>query len=886
MATKRKNDEGPTPAPKGLDRWGEYFGKGGTGAAEAEAASQAGAPQAGAAQAGVGAEAARASVSGAGEREPTPVAPDAQPAQLTVLATSEAPTHAGTPPPHQSFDDFFGKATGTAPYAYQRAFAESSTLPDLLEAPTGSGKTATAVLGWLWRRRHGNADQRAEAGRRLVFCLPMRTLVEQTERAARLWASRLGLDSSELGIHTLMGGAVDDEWEGHPDRDCVLIGTQDQLLSRALMRGYAMSRYAWPIHFALLNNDCTWIMDEVQLMGVGASTAAQLQAFRERLSVAGSAKTAWMTATLAEGRLRTVDVQRPLVRLPFQGDEAPLRKRLHANKTLSKADTTGGKRTLAALAKEIGDAHEQGTLTLVVVNRVARAQELYALLLKDKRVEAVALIHSRFRPADRGAIQERALSGSFRGVLVATQAIEAGVDISAKALFSELAPWSSVVQRFGRLNRAGEHAVAKAIWIDLDTEDEDACLPYEPAALVAARTRLLGLVSVSPAALGTIPQDPEEPALPVLRRKDLLELFDTEPDLAGHDIDVSPYIRATEDRDVQVAWRVIGNEPPGEDTPDLQRDELCSVPIYALRKLIKDKEAWRFDSLRRRWVEMEPQRIFPGLALLVDVSVGGYLADRGFTQNKDDVPDPVVRGEGRVPDFDEADRLTYGVQDYVTLKVHAQDTAEEMTRLLEALSRLTSDTAPDQELIEAARWHDTGKAHAAFQQMLIDKLPSDDERRSGGPWAKSDRVHSGRNPRRFFRHELASALAWMASGKSDLGAFMVAAHHGKVRLSLRARPGEEPPGSDPSKRFAHGVHDGDLLPSVDLGSGVAVPEQTLSLACMELGGGAPGASWADRMLLLLEEHGPFRLAYVEMLIRIADWRASRKRAPAIGGIRG
>ena len=78
----------------------------------------------------------------------------------------------------------------------------------------------------------------------------------------------------------------------------------------------------------------------------------------------------------------------------------------------------------------------------------------------------------------------------------------------------------------------------------------------------------------SPAALATIPQDPEEPVLPVLRRKDLLELFDTEPDLAGHDIDVSPYIRATEDRDVQVAWRAIGEGPPGEDTPDLQRDVL------------------------------------------------------------------------------------------------------------------------------------------------------------------------------------------------------------------------------------------------------------------------------------------------------------------------
>jgi CRISPR-associated endonuclease/helicase Cas3 len=179
-------------------------------------------------------------------------------------------------------------------------------------------------------------------------------------------------------------------------------------------------------------------------------------------------------------------------------------------------------------------------------------------------------------------------------------------------------------------------------------------------------------------------------------------------------------------------------------------------------------------------------------------------------------------------------------------------------------------------LVEAARWHDLGKVHAAFQEMLTQNLPPGDVRRSGGPWAKSDGRHGGRNPRRFFRHELASALAWIATGKSDLGAFIVAAHHGKVRMTVRARPGEEPAPDGAGKRFAHGVHDGDVLPSATLGDDVVVAEQTLSLACMELGGGGE-ASWVDRMLRLVEEHGPFRLAYVEMLVRVADWRASEKR---------
>jgi len=785
------------------------------------------------------------------------------------------------------FPAFFERATGRSPYAYQTAFATAPLLADILEAPTGSGKTATAALGWLWRRRHGTPAQQAEAGARLVFCLPMRTLVEQTDRVVRGWRASLGLENA-LSVHLLLGGKVDDEWEGHPDGDAILIGTQDQLLSRALLRGYAMSRFLWPVHFALLNNDCTWVMDEVQLMGVGSSTASQLQAFREQQKTAGSAKTVWMTATLAEGRLRTVDVDRPYIRQPFEAVEEPLLRRLNARKLLVRAGASVGKKgSLGPLAKEIALQHEPGTLTLVVVNRVARAQELLGLIAADSTVEATALVHSRFRPADRRRIQDAALNGSFKGVLVATQAVEAGVDLSAKTLFSELAPWSSMVQRFGRLNRAGEHSESRAFWIDLDNSDAEQCLPYEAAALDSARLRLKDLENVGPASLAGLKQEDEQPILPVLRKKDLLELFDTEPDLAGHDIDVSRFIRATDDRDVQVAWRELRNQPPGADAPDLHRDELCSVPLHALEKMVGAHKVWRFDGLRKRWTELTfrpagfgaaglKDRAIPGMSMLMDVSVGGYAAELGFTGNKSHLPASLEK-PGDATDYDESDALVFGSSDFVTLLTHAQDTAEEMQQLLDRLNGVLSEVAGRGELVEAARWHDTGKAHAAFQQMLIAALPPDDPRRTAGPWAKSDR-RGGRNPRQFFRHELASALAWLAAGKGDIGAFVVAAHHGKVRLSLRARPGEEPPpGAAPGARFAHGVCDGDDLPLVDLGDGATVQAQKLSLACMSLGGDDAGYSWTDRMLRLLAELGPFRLAYLETLVRVADWRASAKR---------
>jgi len=156
-----------------------------------------------------------------------------------------------------SFDDFFHAATGNRPFDYQRRVASEGTETNchsqLIHIPTGLGKTAAVVLAWLFNRvQRGNPTW----PRRLVYCLPMRTLVEQTAEAVRKWLARAKLD--KIGVHILMGGEESergDSWDLYPERDAIFIGTQDMLLSRALNRGYGMSRYRWPMHFGLLNNE-------------------------------------------------------------------------------------------------------------------------------------------------------------------------------------------------------------------------------------------------------------------------------------------------------------------------------------------------------------------------------------------------------------------------------------------------------------------------------------------------------------------------------------------------------------------------------------------------------------------------------------------------------
>ena len=207
----------------------------------------------------------------------------------------------------ESFEAFFRAAFNNEPFDYQRRLATSEELFSLVNVPTGAGKTAAILGAWLWRRLHHPTS----VGRRLVYCLPMRTLVEQTAKVACTAITRLTdegiIDKGRFGVYVLMGGDVSDAWDSWPERECILIGTQDMLLSRALNRGYAMSRFRWPVHFGLLNNDCLWVIDEVQLIGSGLSTTLQLQAFRRKLGVFGSMRTVWMSATVESEWLKVVD---------------------------------------------------------------------------------------------------------------------------------------------------------------------------------------------------------------------------------------------------------------------------------------------------------------------------------------------------------------------------------------------------------------------------------------------------------------------------------------------------------------------------------------------------------------------------------------------------
>lgn len=871
------------------------------------------------------------------------------------------------------FDQWFSTITRhESPRQWQRDLAAESIFRDLLvRIPTGLGKTEGILAAWSFHRVCHTDDLWP---RRLVWCLPMRVLVEQTEQVARQLTERMP-ESHRPTVHVAMGGEDAGEWFLYPERASIIIGTQDMLLSRVLNRGYASARARWPMEFGLLNHDALWVMDEVQLMDVGLATSAQLQAFREEDRQKGlrPCHSWWMSATLQPDWLKTVDTvphHEKWVHDPCiiesgnrHGGLWDIRKSLSLEAIESEDDDSLARRVLSVHADI--PAGEFGRITLVVCNTVERACRTYDALRAAGRTDGLELVHSRFRPAEREAWRSRFLSRSACApnvdrVIVATQVVEAGVDISAGCLVTELAPWPSLVQRFGRCARYG--GSGKVLVVDRG-RDEGSAAPYLPKELDGAWTALQQLtkqgvgidaLEAYEESLGTDERLRLYPFTPLhlLLRQEFDELFDTTPDLTGADLDISRFIRSGDERDLQVFWLNVEKEKKGEkpkkppDDYHPHRQELCAIPFLKARKWLCGKEtktnrkprlrngirAWVWDWIDGEWGIATRASMLPGRIVCVTADSGGYRMDRGFDPDWKEavlpVPLPVPEDAQALEDADECqDGEQLSFNPWKTIACHSLEVANQTREITKQLG-LNQDLQGILEL--AAYWHDWGKSHPAFQGSIRLKDRPDRLDLAKGPdeaWPKRHLYEYTDNSERrlAFRHELASALGLFAILQTyapqhpallgpwrdtlaslgrppapgeplpasspliqplldcsaeafDLLVYLVASHHGKVRVALHAAPkDQEYRDRDGRGLPIRGVREGDRLPSVILISHAPpVPEVTLALSPAAIGlSEQTGSSWRERCIGLIERFGPAGLAFLESILRAADVRASR-----------
>lgn len=758
------------------------------------------------------------------------------------------------------------------PYAYQSRLAVEG-VPDVLSVPTGAGKTMAAVLPWLFRRRaHPDLEVRRGTPRRLVVVLPQRSLVEQTHRVVAGWLDTLG---EPVGLHLLLGGASSDDraWKRDPAADAVFVGTQDMVLSRLLLRGYGEPRSGWPMSFGLLHADTQFVFDEVQLMGPALPTSLQLAGLRQQLGEAAPCRSMWMSATVDPAQFDTPDFAgiRTRVGLEAADRAGPLGRRLTATRRVSEL-VVDPKRYAASLAAEVVGAHRAGTRTIVVCNTVDRAVQVFAAVQDARPAAESVLLHSRFRPAERAAHAEAALAdpGPDGTIVVSTQVLEAGVDVTSAVLVTEVAPWSSVVQRAGRCNRAGDDADARLLWVRPPSKSP---APYEEKDLTRSAEALTALegVAVTGSDLhGRAEQD--RPLHAVLRRRDLLDLFDTGADLTGNDLDVSRWIRDADTVTASVAWRAYGPDGPPDDAPAPGREELCQAPLGEVRDAVRarSRAAWLLDQVTGSWRRAGTDDVRPGATLVIATDRGGYLPEIGWapasTAAVDEVPLPAPEPVEAMT----ADDLSAGGA-AVTLRQHGEDVEREAAALLTAMDPPGIGGEQRSATVLAGLLHDLGKAHPVF----VDSMARAGAPAEGGPWAKSGTRVRLRHRPAAFRHELLSALMLLhpdsglldGVAEPDLVAYLVAAHHGKVRLSVL-------PLSNEDGEHVLGVREAEDVGPIQMSADRVVPALTVRRDVLRLGSGDWGQSWTARACVLRDRLGPFRLAFLEAVVRVADWRAS------------
>lgn len=354
-----------------------------------------------------------------------------------------------------------------------------------LEAPTGSGKTLAALL-WALRNRRG--------GERVFYLLPYQASIEAMadvlegtfgrENVAVLHARVLDYAFrayfEEFGEYEAAASSAKAEVEvNRLAHKPVKVATPFQLLK------WLFGIPRWEIGVSEMVGGL-FIFDEIHAYDahVVALIATMVQVLRQL-----GGRFLFMSATLPPFLKDILQdaLGEPLQTFTVEPRDDWSRQCLYGVRHRLRLHDA----TLEALLPAIVRAIHEGQRVLVVANRVAQAQEIYRCL--KEQCPGVHLLHGRFTRRDR-VEKERGIISSLQQhdedvrALVATQVVEVSLDVSFDTIFTEVAPVDDLLQRFGRVNRYGEHPEGVEVHVALRFDSDRLKYVYDLERVVTTIT--------------------------------------------------------------------------------------------------------------------------------------------------------------------------------------------------------------------------------------------------------------------------------------------------------------------------------------------------------------------------------------------------------------
>lgn len=371
----------------------------------------------------------------------------------------------------------FQRMLNREPYDYQvraweaiLACSKGDGPPVLIEAPTAAGKTEAAITPYL--AQHCCSEY--PISRRLVYVLPSRSLVEAQARRIRDYGEKLGLSLSVRVDHgaagplpMFFGGIVVTTW------DSFLYGLVGQ---RTLPRRFTIP--AGNIATSMV------VFDEVQMYQDGYFYTQRLMGRAAAILKSAGIPLVFMTATLSRVHQEEILSLQGYHSVTHQTADARRPVRGNVEVMLAKEASVYDLLKNPEVRDRLQAEGSEDSKGLIVVNTVDRAVQVYKKLLEDGwPPEKLLLLHSRFLAGDRRKREEKLVKGEF-SLLVATQVVEAGLDISGvTTAVIEAAPPDALIQRIGRVaRRPGETGM---VWVVKPREPGGASLSLSPYAFVS-----------------------------------------------------------------------------------------------------------------------------------------------------------------------------------------------------------------------------------------------------------------------------------------------------------------------------------------------------------------------------------------------------------------